>query len=120
MQIRWWRLAIAMVAALSLFTAVITGWAWRGVTPDPVHAVATATAAHSQPEAQGSSPTHALPTKHAWMARERPQTRTPLSPPSDWSTWPASADPSDGACRGAPATAADDPDILTLLCINRR
>ncbi len=120
MQIRRWRLAIAMVAALSLFTAVITGWASREVPPDPVHAAATATAAHSQPEAQGSSPMHALPTKHAWMARERPQMWTPLSPPSDWSAWPASADPSDGAARGAPATAPDDPDILALFCINRR
>jgi hypothetical protein len=124
---RRWRLAIGMVAALSLFTAVTTGWASRGVTPDPVHAGATAV--HAQPAAQGSSPTHQLPTKHGWMARERPQTWTPLRVAlrvalwvALWvpSHWPASrSQPADIRCRATAASPADR-DILTQLCVNRR
>jgi hypothetical protein len=115
-------LAIAMIAALSLFTVVTTGWALRAVTPEPVHPGATAV--HAQPDAQGSSPTHQLPTKHGWMARERPQTWTPLRmnlwPPSDWSALPASLSAPAGVRCRAPADAPPDRNILTQLCVNRR
>ena len=134
---RRWQLAIALVVALSLFTAVTTGWALRGSTlaqtAGPLPAAwqlthAGANAVHAQPGAQGTSPTHQMPTKHAWMARERPQTWTRLSPPSAWSALPASFAPGGpalgvppgGAGRGAPAAAPTDRDILTQLCVDRR
>ena len=123
-----WQLAIAVVAALSLFTAVTTGWALRGSTlaqiagPLPTAWQATHAAAHS------SSPTHQMPTKHTWIARERPQSWTPLSPQSDWSAlpasfapqWPAVAAAPDGTHSRAPAATPSGRDISTNLCIDRR
>ncbi len=123
-----WQLAIAVVAALSLFTAVTTGWALRGSTlaqiagPLPAAWQATHAAAHS------SSPTHQMPTKHAWMARERPQSWNRLSQASDWSALPASFDPCGPAVAAppggihsrAPAATPSGRDISTNLCIDRR
>jgi hypothetical protein len=147
---RRWQLAIAIVAALSLFTAVTTGWALRGSAlaqiAGPLPAAWQVThvgvnVAHSQPDAQpgdpsqpasylthGTSPTHQKPTKHAWMARERPQTWTRLSAQSDWSALPASFAPRGpafgvqpgGTHSAAPAAAPTDRDLLTQLCVDRR
>jgi hypothetical protein len=123
-----WRLAIAVVAALSLFTAVTTGWALRGSTlaqtagPLPAAWQTTHAAAH------GSAPVHQVPAKHVWMARERPQSWNPLSPQSDWSAlpasfaprWPAVAALPDGTHSRPPAATPAGRDISTNLCIDRR
>jgi hypothetical protein len=123
-----WQLAIAVLAALSLFIAVTTGWALRASTlaqtagPLPAAWQATHAAAH------GSTPTHQMPATHAWMPRERPQNWAPLSPQSDWTALPASFAPHGPAAKAlpggtqsrAPAAAPTDRDILTNLCIDRR
>lgn len=124
-----------MVAALSVFTAVTTGWAMRGSALAQVAgplpsawqaAHAEANAVPTRPAAQRSSPSHQMPTAHAWMARERPQTWTRLSPQSDWSALPASFAPGEPVL-GVPPGGTDpgahtpsDRDILTQLCVDRR
>jgi hypothetical protein len=143
---RRWQLAIAIVTALSLFTAVTTGWAARGSMHAQVAAplpAALSQGTHvgvnvghaqlsdrSQPTsflAHGSSPMHEKPNKTAWMTRDRPPTWTRLSPQSVWSPLPASFAPCElalgfqpGADSGAPAAALADQDILGQLCVARR
>lgn len=140
---RRWQSAIAIVAALSLLTAVTTGWASRGTmlaqvaSPLPAalsHANhADVNTGHVQPGdrtqpasylAHGSSPTHQKQTKNAWMTRDRPPTWTRVSPHSTWSLLPASFAVSEfqppGAPCGAPVTDFAGQDILTQLCVARR
>ena len=140
---RRWQLAIATVAALSLLTAVTTGWASRGTTLTQVASPLSAASSHAthvdvnsghvqpgdrtQPAshlAHGSSPTHQKQTKNAWMTRDRPPTWTRMSPHSTWPALPASfAVPEfrlSGAPPGAPATDFVDQAILTRLCVARR
>jgi len=135
---RRWQSAIAIVAALSLFAAVITGWASRGSTVAGL--AVPQTAALSQGAHVGvnvgraqlgdrsqstsnlghdSSPTHQKPTKNAWMTRDRPPSWTRLEPQSVRSPLPASfADLGiqlRDAHSSAPAAVAADRDILTQL-----
>jgi hypothetical protein len=139
---RRWLLAIATVAALSLFTAVTTGWASRGTmlaqgaaslpalshgTHVGVNVGQAQLGDRSQPTsylAHGSSPTHQKQTKNAWMTRDRPPTWTRISPHSTWSALPASCAVSEfqpaGAPSGAPVTDFAGQDILTQLCVARR
>ena len=146
---RRWHLAIAVVAALSIFTAVTTGWALRsahGITAPPqpaawshatpnvglrVHRAQSAVG--SQPTShgvlrfsQGSSPTNHKPTKNAWMTRDRPPTSARVAPQLVWSPWPSAWEtawaPTLGSQSGsaAPAAATAGQDILTQLCVARR
>jgi hypothetical protein len=108
---RRWRLAIAAVAALSMFVAVTTGWALRSAhgiaaPPEPaawshatlnvsLHVDRAQFAVSSQPtshgvlrSSQGSSPTHHKPTKNAWMTHDRPPTWAHVAPQLAWSPWP--------------------------------
>ncbi len=107
---RRWQLAIAVVAALSMFTAVTTGWAlrsahgiaappqpaaWSHATPSVgLHVHRARFAVGSQPMShgvlrfsQGSSPTNHKPTKNAWMTRDRPPTWARVAPQLVWSPW---------------------------------
>jgi hypothetical protein len=143
---RRWQMAVAIFAALSLFTAVTAGWAGRGsvvaatAAPRPAASSqanhAGANAGHVQlgdrPHATsylvyGSSPTHQKPAKNAWMTRDRPPSWNRLSSHSVWSPLPASFTPRGlapgfgpgGAHFGAPPAALADRDILTQLCVAR-
>jgi hypothetical protein len=140
---RRWQSAIAIVAALSLFAVIITGWASRGspvagvAVPQPaalsqgthtgvnVGHVQLGDRSHSTSYlGHGVSPTHQKPTKHAWMTRDRPPTWTRLSPQSVRSPLPASfatsgLQPSGGKAVAAAAGPADQ-DILAQLCVARR
>jgi hypothetical protein len=125
---RRWRSAIAIVAALSLFGALTTGWAARGsilVTAALTHPVAVSHSAGSLDQAVGHAQPDA-PTqksiKHAWMTHDRPPTWSPLSPESVRLSLPASF--TDSGIRAAQSVAARaapaDRDTLTRLCIARR
>ena len=104
-------LAIAVVAALSMFVAVTTGWAlrsahgiaappepaaWSHATPNVgLHVDRVQFAVGSQPtsdgilrSSQGSSHTNHKPTKNAWMTHDRPQTWARVAPQLAWSPWP--------------------------------
>ena len=144
---RRWRSAIAIVAALSLFGAVTTGWAARGsvfataALPQPAalsHGTPTAGVDfgylqpddHSQPtslfarSATSGNSTHQKPTKNTWMTRDRPSTWTPLWPQTVRSRLTASfamsGCPPGTARVVAPPSAPADRDILTQLCVARR
>jgi hypothetical protein len=125
---RRWRSAIAIVAALSLFGALTTGWAARGstlVTAALTHPVAVSHTAGSGDQAVGPAQP-AAPTqksiKHAWMTHDRPPTWSPLAPESV--RWPLPASFTDSDFRPAqavaPRAAPADRDTLTRLCISRR
>lgn len=114
---RWrWQLAIAVVAALSIFTAVTTGWAlraaggtaappqpaaWSHASPNAgLHVHRARFAVDTQPTShgvlrfsQGSSPTDHKPTKNAWMTRDRPSTWARVAPQLVWSPWPVTLSP---------------------------
>jgi len=142
---RRWRLAIAILAALSVSAAVTTGWASRGpAAAAAAHPPALSQVTHAGANAgqvqhgdragptsylvHGSSPTHQKPTKNAWMTRDRPPSWNRLSSQTAWSPLPASFaawalasgfDPG-GAHFGATPTALADRDILTQLGVARR
>jgi hypothetical protein len=140
-QPRRWQSAIAIVAGLSLFAAVIAGWAERSQL---------AVAALLQPAAssqatldvgvnvgqvqfgdgsrptshldRGSSPTNQQPYKRGvWMTRDRPPTWAHSAPQLVRSPWPVSLVASGfqpgHVHSGAPLA---DQDILTQLCVARR
>jgi hypothetical protein len=131
-------LAVALVAALGVFTAVVTGWAARGSSvagaalPQPAtvsqgahagpaqSAERAAAAGHSL---RSDSPTNQKFTKNAWMTRERPPTWPRLAPEAVWSPLPASlvasGVPPGNAHSGTPAPAEVDRDLLTHLCVAR-
>ncbi|OBH03073.1 hypothetical protein A5696_09465 [Mycobacterium sp. E2699] len=137
---RRWRLAIATVAALSLFVALIAGSSLRpqfaaATLPEPAawthatHAVRAQTgpaelraAAHDF--SPGSTPTDKKPFHSMWMTRDRPATVIHLSPQTGWLALPASFGaskfPPDGVRWAAAAPAPDDRDVLTRLCVARR
>jgi hypothetical protein len=111
-----WQLAIAIVAALSLFVALIAGSSLRpkfaaAALPEPAawtHATPGAQAHASQMQLhpvaqpnshldQGFSPT-TTPPQHKpfhsmWMTRDRPSTWAHLAPQLAWSPWPVSLSP---------------------------
>ncbi len=129
-----------MVAALSLFVALIAGSSLRpqfaaATLPEPAawtHAtpgvrahpgpVELRAAAHDFSPA--STPTNTKPFHSTWMTRDRPASWTHPSPPSSWSALPASF----GAPRFQPtgtrwstfAAPPPDRDLLIRLCVVRR
>jgi hypothetical protein len=143
---RRWQLTIAIVAALSLFVALIAGSSLRpqfaaAVLPEPAawtqathgvqaHASQVQYYSAAQPVshlAQGfspaSTPTNKKPFHSTWMTRDRPTSWTHLSPQSGWSALPASfaasVFQSGGAHWAASAAAPHNRDILTQLCVAR-
>ena len=133
-QTRRWRFAIALVAALCVFTAVVTGWAARGSTVAGVALPPLATVSHAAPVAgeraapasdsfhSGSSVDQKF-AKNAWMTRERPPTWPRLAPEAVWSALPASLAtsgvPPGDAHLGTPVPAPVGRDLLTHLCVAR-
>lgn len=136
--------AIAIVAALSLFVALIAGSSLRpqlaaAALPEPavwthgtegVHAHASQVQLHgaAQPISrlgQGFSPgsTNKKPFHSMWMTRDRPTGWADLSPRSGWLALPASFAASEfqsgGAHWAASAAAPVDRDILTRLGVLR-
>jgi len=109
-------LAVAVVAALGIFTAVTTGWALRSADgnaapPQPaawsnatlntgLHVQRAQFAVDTQPPShgvlrfsQGSSPTDHKTTKNAWMTRDRPSNWAHVEPQLAWSPWPVGLSP---------------------------
>jgi hypothetical protein len=128
---RRWRSAIAIVAALCLFAAVITGWASRGsalievALPQPAALSQGAHAHVSEHSAsQLSHPDTPVHQKfNAWMTRERPPERQRVTPESVWSLVPTSlvawgVPPGNTHSIAYPAALADR-DLLTLICVAR-
>src|SRR6202453_4350866 len=130
---RRWRLAIAAVAALSMFVAVTTGWALRSAhgiaaPPEPAawsHATLNVSF-HVDPAELAAS---LKPTKNAWMTHDRPPTWAHVAPQLAWSPWPVILPPWETAWApppgsqsgsGAPAAVIAGRDILTQLCVARR
>ncbi len=124
---RRWRSAIAVVAALSAFVALVAGSALR---PPSAAAALPEPAAWSQttPDAgahasHDSTPTNKKPFHTTWMTKDRPPTPGRLSPPSAGSPHPVSFAALGFQPRGtlprAPAAVRADPDILTRFCVAR-
>lgn len=112
---RWWQLAIAILAALSVVIVITTAWAGRGslLTLKPasrpvaslnqalVHAAPAVGSdrAHLRYESADrsdhgslwrSAPTHQKPAKNSLLTRERPPRWERLTPQEVWSLLPAS------------------------------
>ncbi|WP_077081791.1 hypothetical protein [Mycobacterium numidiamassiliense] len=128
-RIRRWQSAIAIAAALGLFTAVVVGWASRetavaGVAlPAPRSHHASEQADVASQHLHSDSPLDHQSTKTAWLTRERPPTWPRLSPVSVWSPLPGSLAtsgvPPDIARSTAPAAMRANRDTLTQFCIAR-
>lgn len=142
---RRWRLAIAMIAALSAFVALVAGSslrpqfaaaalpepaAWTHATHDaPAHAGQRqhSAAAYSHGHQVHGFVTRSLPTNNKtflsmWMPRAVPTNWTAVSPHSDWWALPASfasACPLGGTAEAASAATRANGDTSTLLCIVR-
>ncbi|BBY03936.1 hypothetical protein MSEO_44350 [Mycobacterium seoulense] len=141
-----WRSAIAIIAALSVFVALVAGSslrprlaastlpepaAWTHVTHHlPAHVGQrpdiAAARSHSQPGHRlgtGVAPTKNKTFLSMWMPRAVPTNWTALSPHSDWLALPASfAAPASAPGAAAGAASAATPanrDTPTLLCILR-
>jgi hypothetical protein len=142
---RRWRSAIVIVAGLTLFAAVIAGWALQSrsaaVAPPqaPTLLGTLDVGAHthqmqlhsSQPtthfdrgSSQGSSPANHKLFKSAWRTPDRPRTWMVLAPQSVRSLWPVfmTAVPFQpaGARSGEPAAAFARENLLIQLCVARR
>jgi hypothetical protein len=118
---------MAVVAALSMFVAVTTGWALRSAhgivaPPEPaawshptlnvgLHVDRVQFAVGSQTTSYGVlrsshdfSPTNHKPTKNAWMTHDRPPTWAQVAPQLAWSPWPVSLSPWETAWAPTPGT----------------
>jgi|HubBroStandDraft_3_1064219.scaffolds.fasta_scaffold00006_31 hypothetical protein len=140
------QLTTAIVAALSLFVALIAGSSLRpqfaaAALPEPAawthgtlggqaHASQVQLHAAAQPVSHldhafspSSTPTNKKPFHSMWMTRDRPTSWTHLSPQSGWLPLPASFAASEFQPRGthwaAPAAAPVNRDILIRLCVTR-
>ncbi|ORB44272.1 hypothetical protein BST39_07175 [Mycobacterium paraseoulense] len=145
LETRRWQSIVAVVAALSLFTALIAGSSLRpqlsaSALPEPAawthethsgqaHAGQVRDADHiishlSHGRSAGSTPTDAKPFHSMWMTRDRPASWPSISPQSGWFLLPTSlAAPChwpDGAHPAVPLVAPAARDILTMLCVIRR
>jgi hypothetical protein len=146
---RRWQLTIAIVAALSLFVALIAGSSLRpqlaaAELPEPaawthgtqgvqehasqvqLHAAAQSISHLDHLFAPGSTQTdktNKKPFHSTWMTRDRPTSWTPLSPQSGWVALPASFAVSEsrpgGAGCVASAAAPVNRNVLTLLGVIR-
>jgi hypothetical protein len=132
---RRWRSAIAIVAALGAFVALVAGSALRpqsaaAALPEPAAwsagiPVAGAHAAQGQLRISGpAAPTGKKPFHTTWMTKDRPPTPSRLAPRSVGSPLPVSFTALGFQPRGArpraPAAVRGTPDILTLFCVARR
>ncbi len=132
-------MAIAIVAALSVFVALIAGSSLRpqlsaAALPEP------AAWTHADPDVQpyagpvelhvaahafspASAPTDKKPFHSMWMTRDRPAQATHLSLQSGWFALPASFGASElptlGVRRAASAPPPPNRDVLTRLCVVR-
>lgn len=143
---RRWRLAIAIVAALSASVALVAGSSLRpqfaaAALPEPVawtHATHDAPVHAGQGQHTGAVNSHsqlvhdfvtgALPTNNKtflsmWMPRAVPTNWTAVSPHSDlWAlpaSFAASPYPRGGTARPAAAATPVNRDTSTLLCVVR-
>jgi hypothetical protein len=143
---RRWQLTIAIVAALSLFVALIAGSslrpqfsaaalpgmaAWTHETHDvhehagqlQLHAAAQPVSLLDHGLSPGSTPTNKKPFHSMWMTRDRPTSWPHLSLQSGWLALPASFAASmfepGGVQWAASAAAPDNRDNLTQLCVVR-
>jgi len=139
-------LTIAIVAALSLFVALIAGSSLRprlaaAALPEPagwthgtqgVHAHADEIQLHAAAQpviyldhdfSSGVMPTNKKPFHSTWMTRERPNSWNHVSPPSDWLALPASFAASEfqsgGVHSAGSAATPVNRDLLTRLCVVR-
>jgi len=138
---RRWQPAVAIIAALSVFIALVAGSslrpqfsaaqlpepaAWSHNTADvgapaahhSAHAVAEIHSPHSTPL---KKPFHSM-----WMTHDRPASWTRMAPQSPWPATPISVTVSGFQPRGTQCDARANPhqgqdleDILTLLCVAR-
>jgi hypothetical protein len=145
---RRWQSAAAVVAALSLFVALVTGSAlrhkfaaselpepaaWSQQMPNGMHA--DLTHPHSSPtvghaahatlwDTAPTNKTNTKPFRTTWMTKDRPPTWGRSSPQSVLSPVPLSFTPlgfhPEGTQTRAPAAVRADRDILTQLCVARR
>jgi hypothetical protein len=140
------QLTTAIVAALSLFVALIAGSSLRpqfaaAALPEPaawthgtlggqahtgqvqLHAAAQPVSHLDHAFSPGSTPTNKKPFDSMWMTRDRPTSWAHLSPQSGWLPLPASFAASEFQPRGAhwaaPAAAPVNRDILIRLCVTR-
>lgn len=139
---RRWRLAIAVLAALSVFVALVAGSSLRpkfsaAALPEPAawaHVTHDARAhlgqrqyiavgrSHGEPErglVSGAVPMHSKTFLSMWMPRAMPTNWVAVSPYSDWSALPASFDAPGGVAGLTAAIAPVSRDTATLLCIVR-
>ncbi len=143
---RRWQSAIAIVAALSLFVALIAGSALRpqfaaAALPEPaawsqgaldadacayhveLHGRSHSTSRVINGASCGTAPTKHKPFHSMWMTKDRPATWTRLSSQWVWSPLPASFAVSDfqpgGTHNGSPADTPGNQDILTEICVAR-
>jgi len=139
---RRWRSAVAIVAAASLFIALIAGSSLRpqfaaAELPEPaawshasahaghvrLHAAAPSVSQLEQGSAVGSTPIKKKPFHSMWMTRDRPTTWHHSSTHSGWTGLPKSFAASEfksGAAQSATfATAPGSRNILTQLCVAR-
>jgi hypothetical protein len=140
---RRWQLTIMIVAALSVFIALVAGSSLRpplgaAALPEPAawthptdavgtpagevqrHGFAQSVSHQGQGFSKGSTPTDKKPFRNTWMTKDRPTSWTHWSPQSGFSVLPASfASHPDGHACPASAAAPDIRDILTQLCVVR-
>lgn len=131
---RGWPSAIAIVAALGVFIALVAGSALRpqyaaASLPEPAAwssggPVVGAHADQGQLRISGpAAPADKKPFVTTWMTKDRPPTPGRLSPPSVGSPLPVSFTAlgfQPHARPRAPAAVAAYPDILTRFCVARR
>lgn len=135
---RGWHHAAAAAGALSLFVALVAGWALRphyntALLPEPV-AWTHVTQDHpaSGPQAvssrQTASSPHSLPAtrkpfRNVWMTRELPLDWISVSTQRDWSELPpsflAQGHQPTGPQRASPATTSISRHTTILFCVNR-
>lgn len=143
-ETRRWQSAIAVVAALAAFTALITGSSLRSTfsaaaLPEPAAwsagVGASAELTHGRPAVRNQSAvaasrfgapankTNKKPFGGAWTTKERPPTWNRTSAQSVLTTAPLSFTPigfaPTGAPSRAPAAIPSDRDILTQICVAR-
>lgn len=139
---RRWRLAIAVLVALSVFVALVAGSSLRPqfsapAPPEPAawaHVTHNARAhlgqrqymdvgqSHDQPErglVSGAVPTNNKTFLSMWMPRAMPTNWAAVSPHADWSALPASFIAPGGATGLAFAHTPVSRDTPALLCVIR-
>ena len=143
---RRWQLTIAIVAALSLFVALIAGSSLRpqlaaAALPEPaawthgtlggqahasqvqVHAAVQPISDLAHAFSPDCTPTNKKPFHSMWMTHDRPTSWTHLSPQSGWLPLPASFAASEfppgGTHWAEPGAPPVNRDVLIQLCVTR-